>query len=170
MPIDQYEHSFQHLVDHDLKTYMSVLERDLATPKSMSAFSVIGSGVVTISRNFGLEVDFPGCYVLMDGRKPIYVGISKGVIQRLIQHARGKTHFDASLAYKIAATNMPHGHTRSKAMETEEFQVHFNKAQKYIRSLNVAFVKILNPLALYVFEPYCAMKLETSDWNTFETH
>jgi hypothetical protein len=65
---------------------------------------------------------------------------------------------------------MPHRNTRSKAMETEEFKAQFNAAKEYIRSLNVAFVKIINPLALYVFEPYCAMRFNTDVWNTFETH
>ena len=40
----------------------------------------------------------------------------------------------------------------------------------YLRSLNVAFIEIGNPLELYLFEAYCAMELDTSEWNTFETH
>jgi hypothetical protein len=44
------------------------------------------------------------------------------------------------------------------------------EGKEYIRSLNGAYVKIINPLALSVFEPYCAMKFDTSEWNTFETH
>jgi hypothetical protein len=35
-------------------------------------------------------------------------------------------------------------------------------------------VKIDNPLELYLFEPYCALELDTrfeaGGWNTFETH
>jgi hypothetical protein len=34
----------------------------------------------------------------------------------------------------------------------------------------VAAVKIENPVELYVFEAYVAMKLGTSRWNTFKTH
>jgi hypothetical protein len=55
-------------------------------------------------------------------------------------------------------------------MEEEEFKVQFDAAKTYLRGLHVAFVKIINPLALYIFEPYCAMTFDTSEWNTFETH
>ena len=45
-----------------------------------------------------------------------------------------------------------------------------DRAKEYLRSLNVAYVQISNPLVLYVFEPYCAMHFDTSQCNTFETH
>ena len=170
MPIDQYEHSFEYLVGTELPQHMATLEQAMKQKISMSEFAIDGVGVAALTQRFGLEADFPGCYVLSEEGKPIYVGISKNVLQRLRQHVRGTTHFDASLAYRIAAQKMPHGNTRSKAMETEEFKAQFNAAKEYIRSLNVAFVKIINPLALYVFEPYCAMRFNTDVWNTFETH
>jgi len=170
MPIDQYEHSFEHLVGIELPQHMATLEQAMKQKILMSEFAIDGVGVVALTQRFGLKADFPGCYVLAEKENPIYVGISKNVLQRLRQHVRGTTHFDASLAYRIAAQKMPHGNTRSKAMETEDFRAQFNAAKEYIRSLNVAFVKIVNPLALYVFEPYCAMKFNTDVWNTFETH
>jgi predicted GIY-YIG superfamily endonuclease len=170
MPIDQYEHSYEHLVGTDLPRYMKELENEMQSPVSMGEFAIEGVGVAGLLKRFGFQEDFSGCYVLSSTEKPIYVGISGSVLQRLRQHVRGTTHFDASLAYRIAAKNMQHGLTRSKAMETEEFKTHFNQAKEYIRSLNVTFVKINNTLALYFFEPYCAMKFDTSEWNTFETH
>ena len=60
--------------------------------------------------------------------------------------------------------------TRSKAMAAGDFQTHFEKAQEYIRGLNVAFIEIEIPLELYLFEAYCAMELDTSEWSTLETH
>jgi predicted GIY-YIG superfamily endonuclease len=170
MPIDQYEHSFEHLVGAELPQHMATLEQAMKQKILMSEFAIDGVGVAALTQRFGLKADFPGCYVLSEKENPIYVGISKNVLQRLRQHVRGTTHFDASLAYRIAAQKMPHGNTRSKAMETEDFKAQFNAAKEYIRCLNVAFVKIVNPLALYVFEPYCAMKFNTDVWNTFETH
>jgi len=170
MPINQYEYDFQHLVEIDLPGYMQILETSVRQPISISEFARDGVGGVGLCRRFDLEADFPGCYVLMNEQTPIYAGISKKVLQRLRQHVRGTTHFNASLAYRIAAHNMPHEHTRSQAMEQDEFKVQFDAAKKYLGSLNVAFVKIINPLALYVFEPYCAMHFNTDEWNTFETH
>lgn len=101
---------------------------------------------------------------------PVYVGISRSVLRRLRQHVRGTTHFDASLAYRIAARRVPHEMTRAQAMESEEFKEQFAAAKEYRKSLAVGYVKINNPLVLYVFEPYCAMEFETAEWNTFETH
>jgi len=106
----------------------------------------------------------------MEADQPVYVGISQGVLQRLRQHVRGATHFDASLAYRMAASRRPHGLTRSGAMAEAEFQSHFRDRQQYLRSLNVAFVEIANPLELYVFEAFAAMELDTCEWNTFLTH
>ncbi|MCE5360904.1 hypothetical protein [Candidatus Igneacidithiobacillus taiwanensis] len=74
------------------------------------------------------------------------------------------------LAWRIAAGRVPHEMTRAQAMESEEFKEQFAAAKEYLKSLAVGYVKINNPLVLYVFEPYCAMEFETAEWNTFETH
>jgi GIY-YIG catalytic domain len=170
MAIDQYEHDFQYLTKTDIPEFMRILDFSIANPISMDDFSIKGVEVAGLCRQLGLESDFPGCYVLLDQERPIYVGISKNILQRLRQHVQGTTHFDASLAYRIASHKMPHQHTRSQAMEQDAFKPEFDATKSYLRGLNVAFVKIINPLALYVFEPYCAMRYDTSKWNTFETH
>jgi hypothetical protein len=40
--------------------------------------------------------------VFLAGRRPFYVGISNKVIERIRQHLRGRSHFEATLAYRIA--------------------------------------------------------------------
>ena len=70
----------------------------------------------------------------------------------------------------MAADKMPHEHTRSTAMLLNTFQAHFYDAQICLRTLKVAYIGIDNPLVLYVFEAYASMQLDTSKWNTFETH
>jgi predicted GIY-YIG superfamily endonuclease len=170
MPINEYPNNFSHLVDVDLPALLEQMDVARQNAIPMGDFAIDGLGVATIARQLGLTGDFPGCYLLLERERPIYAGISRGVLQRLRQHARGTTHFDASLAYRIAADRMPHNHTRSRAMQTEEFKAQFEAAKTYIRTLNVAYVRIDNPLVLYVFEPYCAMHYDTAEWNTFETH
>ncbi len=170
MPIDQCPHSFSHLASVVLPSYMVELRQNIHNPLLLSMFSRPGTGVRSLLRQFGRESDFPGCYVLIEGGNPIYVGISRSVFSRLRQHVNGKTHFDASLAYRIAATKAPHNQNRGDAMKDPAFQRHFNAAKTYLSSLNVAYVEIFNPLELYLFEAYCAMELDTSTWNTFETH
>ena len=60
--------------------------------------------------------------------------------------------------------------TRSNAMVDALFRPKFIEAQGYLRGLLVAFIEIANPLELHLFEAFCAMELDTSLWNTFETH
>ena len=142
----------------------------MAEPRAMSEFATPGVGVRTLLGRLGIEDDFAGCYVLVDNGKPIYVGISKKVVDRLRQHVLGTTHHAASLAYRIAKKNAPHALTRKGAMAEKAFQSEFLNARNYIRGLDVAFVAVDNALVLYLFEAFAAMELDTCDWNTFETH
>ena len=123
-----------------------------------------------VAKQLGLSRDFSGCYVLLEEERPVYVGISRKVLGRLRQHLRGKTHFDASLAYAVAQRRYPIDGHRSTVMEHPEFQSAFAEAKAYLRGLRVAFVEIDNPLELYLFEAYAAMQLGTYEWNTFRTH
>lgn len=140
----------------------------------MHAFSRRGIGVKGLLQEFDLPQDFSGCYVLIENGTPIYVGISRTVLARLRQHVCGRTHFDASLAFRIAMKRHPDqtisNLTRSEAMDDLLFGTSFSDAQSYLRSLMVAAVEIENPLELYVFEPYCAIELDTHQWNSFQTH
>jgi hypothetical protein len=170
MVIDSYGHSIEHLWNVDLPRYLTLLEQNIGDPIPMSRFNRKGVGIAALVSELGIERDFPGCYLLIDGDTPVYVGISKNVLNRLRQHVRGNTHFDASLAYRMASAKCPHNFTRNKAMEDVKFQDGFNEAKDLIRSFDVAFVEIDNPLVLYFFEPFCAMRFRTGKWNTFETH
>ncbi|MBN1548908.1 MAG: hypothetical protein JW902_19815 [Syntrophaceae bacterium] len=170
MAVDECKYSFAQLAYKVLPDYMKKLRRNMENPMPMSKFAENGKGVASILREYDISKDFKGCYVLIRNKKPIYVGISQRVFNRLRQHVLGRTHFDASLAYRIAAQKCPHKMTRSKAMKDQKFLEHFNAAKRYIRGLKAASIEIDNHLELYLFEAYCAMELDTSKHNTFETH
>jgi predicted GIY-YIG superfamily endonuclease len=174
MPIHNCQHTFSKLASTILPQYMKQTRAVLKQPLPMSFFCRPRIGVQTLLRELDIPKDFSGCYVLAKNAKPIYVGISRSVISRLRQHVIGKTHFDASLAYKIAASKHPQKFmaalSRATAMKHPDFGVSFRNAQRYLQSLNVAFIPIVNPLELYIYEPYCAMQLNTHQWNVFETH
>ena len=136
----------------------------------MKAFAMPGEGKATILEKLRLKSDFKGCYVLLDKEKPIYVGISQSVIQRLQQHVKGQTHYDASLAYRMASDKVPLETTRAEAMQNDPFRKAFIHSKEYLQSLFVAFIEIENAVELYLFELYCALELDTEKWNTFETH
>lgn len=174
MPLHECPHTFQELAATVLPTHMAKMRAALAKPRDMSLFARPGIGAVTLLKELGLHKDFSGCYVLVEAGAPIYVGISKKVIGRLRQHVFGKTHFDASLAFRVAMAKHPDrtiaNATRAKAMQDPLFGTSFADAQAYLRSLQVATITVENPLELYVFEAYCALELDTNQWNSFETH
>lgn len=174
MPLHECPHTFQELATTVLPAHMARMRVALADPRSMDLFARPGVGPSTLIKEFGIPQDFSGCYVLLEAGTPIYVGISRGVVGRLRQHVFGKTHFDASLAFRVAMARHPDrtiaNLTRSEAMQDPLFGTSFAEAQAYLRSLQVAAIAIENPLELYVFEPYCALELDAHQWNSFETH
>jgi hypothetical protein len=174
MPLYACAHTFEDLATTVLPAHMTRMRTALAHPRNMDLFARPGVGPRALLKEFKIAQDFSGCYVLIEAGKPIYVGISRGVIGRLRQHVFGKTHFDASLAFRIAMTKHPDRVvarlTRSEAIRDPLFGTSFTEAQSYLRSLQVAAVSIENPLELYVFEPFCALELDTHQWNSFETH
>lgn len=170
MPIDNCEFSFKELADNHLPNDMKKMRVAMSAPHSMSLFAQRAVGKKLVLKQLGLSHDFHGCYVLMDELDPVYGGISRSVIQRLIQHAKGKTHFDASLAYRMAASNYPHHLSRGEAMTNPDFLQFFIEARQRLVAMKVAFVEIKNDLKLYVFEAYCSMALDTAQWSSFKTH
>lgn len=176
MPLHDCTHTFEALATTVLPEHMQRMRTALASPMDLATFAAERAGVSTLLKTFGRPPeDFSGCYVLVEQEAPIYVGISRNVFGRLRQHVRGKTHFDASLAFRIARQRHdPDGLlgklTRKQAMAIPEFSVAFAEAQHYLRSLRVATIPIPNPLELYVFEVYCAIELDTHQWNSFRTH
>lgn len=169
MLIDGCSHDFVALAGSILPGHMKRLQDEMRAPMAMADFAVPREGVRTLLRRHDHPEDFSGCYVLVDDR-PIYVGISRTVYSRLRQHVTGRTHFDASLAYRMAQNESPHGKTRSAAMEDPDFADKFRAKRAYLSKLRVATVRIENPVELYVFEVYAAMTLGTAKWNSFRTH
>ncbi len=170
MTIDGCRHSFEGLVGKVLPGHLKRLRRAMRSPWQAANLARSSVGPKTFAKSVGLENDISGCYVFMRGARPIYVGISRGVLARIRQHLRGRGHFDASLAYSMAQDKQPTPGRRSDAMKNPRFRRAFRAAQRDISRLNVAAVVIENPLELHVFEAYAAMKLKTSKWNTFRTH
>jgi predicted GIY-YIG superfamily endonuclease len=170
MVIDDCKFTFSQLASDILPNHMERMRTAMLNPYPMTLFGTQGLGPRGILYHLSLLEDFTGCYVLIEKTFPIYVGISRSVIQRLIQHLKGQTHYDASLAYRIASENKAHGLQRKAAMKDSEFKNEFDRAKDYLKSMHVAFIEIKNDLELYLFEVYCAMDLKTVNWNTFRTH
>lgn len=107
-----------------------------------------------------------GAYVWMLDGAPVYVGITNNLRQRLKGHLSDDPS-RANLALRIAANNL--GVSFSQAKRQESFEAAFALARKSLQGGAVAFIEIDNSLVLYLFEPYCAMELDTSQFNRFGT-
>src|SRR5207237_2484966 len=95
-------------------------------------------------KRIGKAADFPGCYVFLDAGKPVYVGISRSVIKRLVQHLNYDSHYSASLVYRMAKGEYPHEMKRDQAMKDDQFRAVFFAVQSRLREMAIAFIEIDN--------------------------
>jgi hypothetical protein len=173
VPIDKCLHTFEVLATSRLPEYLVSLRRSMEASHPASEFCKPGKGTAAILASLEKTKDFSGTYAFLENNKPIYVGISRGVIARIRQHLTGTTHYDATLAFRMAQLKSPKIEglgQRKLLMENASFRNHFEHARKHLSTLAVAFVEIDNPVELYVFEVYAAMALDTAEWNSFRTH
>lgn len=170
MAIDGCKHRFDTLARTILPGHMLRLRRALLATIPAQQFLQPRVGVKKLAAQLGKQGDCRGCYVFLSGRRPFYVGISKKVIERIRQHLRGRSHFEATLAYRIAQRGTRHKQTRAANMRSKSFMRRFEQARKQLANAEVAFVEVENPLELYLLEVYAAMKLGTGRWNSFDTH
>src|SRR3546814_12389402 len=99
----------------------------------MVVFARPAVGTGTRIRELWIPEGCSGCYGLLGGGVGMYVGRARGVIGRLRQHAFGKMHVDASLAFRIAMARHPDRTiadlTRSEALKDPLFGTSFAEAQ-----------------------------------------
>jgi hypothetical protein len=149
---------------------MTKMRAAMENPHSMTGFCTPHIGPISILRKLKCSEDFPGCYVHLHDSSAFYVGISRRLVERLQDHVKGDSHYKASLAYLMTNKKVQHKLTRDDAMKDPAFRSAFDDARTFLRASSVAFIKINNPLERYLFEAYCAMELDTCEWNTFDTH
>ena len=117
------------------------------------------------------KIDFMGLYFFLNDKTPFYVGISKGVIGRILQHIKGHNHNTSTLAYNIGLLRyeLMNGEKHSGIRKELDFKNEVGPVKKFLLNQQIAFLHIDNYEELYLFEIYCSMRLRTI-LNTFETH
>lgn len=136
-----------------------------------------GNGLVSAINNLhrdgliNLKKDFQGIYIYLDGKIPFYTGISKGVINRTLQHTKGHNHQTSSLAYRLGQRNYETqiGEKWNRTRNEFDFKNYCGDTKRFLGQRRLAFMPIENPIELYLFEVYCAMELRC-EMNSFETH
>lgn len=146
-----------------VQTSIKLLLRDEKIPRSWLKKCTTNKG--------GTKIDFKGIYLFYQDNLPFYAGISRGVISRLNQHVKGKSHFTSSLAYKIGCMKYKSDNKEEYLGERKDFD--FDKfvepAKKYLLSQQVSFISIEDNDELALFEIYSSMKLGLY-LNSFKTH
>lgn len=87
-----------------------------------------------------------------------YIGISRTIRRRFLNHTRGKAKSTASWAFLMAQND-----------ELEDALKRLSLKQLEMQIMRFTFIHIDNPFLRHMAEVYCANKLK-SYWNTFETH
>ncbi|MDZ7832810.1 MAG: hypothetical protein U5L07_13730 [Desulfobacterales bacterium] len=169
-PIDNCETSFHELAANILPAHFSRLKENMKSPIPASWIREKGVGKATLLERIGRKNDFSGCYVFIEHGAPLYVGISRNVINRLFQHLTSNSHFSGSLAYYIAKCQRDPGGTREQNMADLKFRSLFENSQRRLEQCSIAVIEIENSVELHLFEVYASMELGTGEFNTFRTH
>jgi predicted GIY-YIG superfamily endonuclease len=156
MALHNCDHTFEQLALDVLPAFFSVLCQSLQQPLALRVFDDTP----------GLIPAHSGCYVIAQQGTPLYVGIAKNMRRRIQDHLSGDPS-RANLAVRMAAKHLAVGLSAIK--KHAQFDPAFASAKQRLLDCEVAWVSISNPLEMYIFEPYCAMQLDTYDYNFFDT-
>ena len=117
------------------------------------------------------KTDFKGIYIFINNDRPFYIGISKGVIGRIHQHVKGHSHNNSTLAYNISLIRhkIINGYEYKGSRDGLDFKTEVEPVKEFLSKQKVFWAHIENDEELYLFEIYCAMRLQTV-LNKFETH
>jgi predicted GIY-YIG superfamily endonuclease len=111
--------------------------------------------------------DFSGMYVFYHDDIPFYVGISRKVLNRLNQHLKGKSHFNATLAHKLCRKLFPNEiNTRSEFHNSKSKEI--SQVQDFLSKCKLKIFPVVDPNELYLLEVYTSLELG-STFNDFKT-
>ena len=117
-----------------------------------------------------------GIYVFYQNNKPVYVGRSNNIKQRIQQHGRlSSRHNSASLAFNIAKEMMGRNEQIPKFITRKELEVApgfdqaFFLARNTVAKMKIRVIEIKDQIEQALFEIYAALTLNTR-YNDFSTH
>ena len=156
------EYTFQDVIDK-MPKYMGELENCEAI------------GMYTMADRRALRRKLPaskGVYVLYERGKPMYVGRSDNLADRLLEHGRPSGDSEtATFAFNIGreafAGSTPM--SRKDLQRTEGFQPVFDDAKERVRKMEVRVVDVEDPIEQTILEVYAHSVLKTP-FNSFENH
>jgi hypothetical protein len=126
-----------------------------------------------LSRNRLKELrSFPekGVYVFYEGKRPVYVGRSNRMKERIYEYGRPGTDMrGASFPVLIVRKKTGDSRPLHELMEDKKVMDEFSMAKKQIARMIVRVVEIEDQVTQAVFEIFAAVNLKTK-YNDFSTH
>lgn len=129
------------------------------------------------------ELPDRGVYVFYENTKPkpVYVGRSNKMRERIQQHGRNSSkHNSASFAFLLAVDSAQEqgidcqSRSRAELERDKEFKPLFSDAKQRIQQMQCRVVEVTDAIEQAVFEIYAALELGTTrdqgGYNDFETH
>lgn len=129
------------------------------------------------------ELPDRGVYVFYENTepKPVYVGRSNKMRERIQQHGRNSSrHNSASFAFLLAVDSAQkqgidcRSRSREDLESDEKFSPWFSDAKQRVRQMQCRVVEVTDAIEQAVFEIYAALALGTTrdqgGYNDFETH
>lgn len=113
-----------------------------------------------------------GIYVLYEQTRPMYVGRSDNLKQRLLDHGLSSGGSEtATFAFNLARENLPETNqlTRRELIQDSWFRSSFEASADRVKQMTVRAVVIEDAIEQTIFEVYVAMTLGTP-YNSFENH
>ncbi len=112
-----------------------------------------------------------GIYVLYEGNRPMYVGRSANLKERVSEHGRAGAKENATLAFNLTRDSSPEFRlgTREGLWFDSRFERQFKLEIERVKQMIVRVVEVTDSIEQTVFEVYAAMTLDTP-YNTFDTH
>ncbi len=122
------------------------------------------------------QVPQKGVYIFFEDNKPIYVGRSNRLKERLREHSqRGSDRYSATLAFRIAKKSVSairikgKKQTNEQLMKNSDFVKEFVAAKERISRAKIRFVEVEDQIEQAMFEIYAHLELGT-ELNDFTNH
>ena len=132
-------------------------------------------GKPLLNRNELKDIPKSGIYVFYREGRPLYVGRSNRLKERIQEHGRPSSdHYSATLAFNIAKekVNYKSEHrlaTRNDLEKAPGFEKAFFLARRQVAEMQIKVVEIEDQITQALFEFYAAVTLNTQ-YNDFGTH
>ncbi len=130
-----------------------------------------------LNRNELKDITKSGIYVFYREGKPLYVGRSNRLKERIQEHGRPSSdRYSATLAFRMAIKSM--GITeeelrlvkRGDLEKAPGFAKEFFLMRKRVAEMQIRTIEIKDQVEQTLFEIYAALKLNTIEYNDFGTH